>query len=431
MPPLIYDCTQTDVLNDVGYERDSEIIAMDPIINDLTSQPKATAQTKQNPSQNGEQSRSKQRATNMDILMEGMKKELKNHIDTQLALVPKRCAEEVLKMLNKNSVTYKPAEGSESDKGGDEEENDSIHNDDSFRKEFMYKTSSDKIDALISNLTNNSDAALRDDPFAEDKYVTPAKHNGVQETGDNVYVTLDNLNITEGLFEEHEVGESSTVPSPQEIEVDVLYVKTISKIPKQAVKGVYKNELGATLSAQRLNVVLTHEWLSDDIGQISIDIQEKKRTSDLDYPDVEEWPIKSYDIPKQKDINSCGLWVLQCMEHWDGNRLTSPVSQTRVDESRETTVASIVFSPTNILEKQSSPIPLASAPPDAIMTCDDDDWQESPDQAVLFAAEIAAARAVLGACLPMVNVLAALARCSGNTERAINALLDGDADPAR
>ncbi|KAM0922681.1 hypothetical protein ACQ4PT_006135 [Festuca glaucescens] len=86
---------------------------------------------------------------------------------------------DVLKMLNKNGVMYKPAEGSESDKGGDEEENDSIHNEDSFRKEFMYKTSSDKIDALISNLTKNSDAALRDDLFAEDKYVTPAKHNGV------------------------------------------------------------------------------------------------------------------------------------------------------------------------------------------------------------------------------------------------------------
>ncbi|XP_051201159.1 DNA repair protein RAD5B [Lolium perenne] len=66
------------------------------------------------------------------------------------------------------------------------------------------------------------------------------------------------------------------------------------------------------------------------------------------------------------------------------------------------------------------------------MTCDDGDWQESPDQAVLFAAEIAAVRAVLGARLPAADVLAALARCGGNAERAINALLDGDAvaDPS-
>uniref|UniRef100_A0ACD5ZUR4 Uncharacterized protein n=1 Tax=Avena sativa TaxID=4498 RepID=A0ACD5ZUR4_AVESA len=64
------------------------------------------------------------------------------------------------------------------------------------------------------------------------------------------------------------------------------------------------------------------------------------------------------------------------------------------------------------------------------MTFDDGDWQESPDQAVLFAAEIAAVRAVLGARLPVGDVLAALARCGGNAERAINALLDGDADPS-
>ncbi|KAM0909857.1 hypothetical protein ACQ4PT_014576 [Festuca glaucescens] len=372
------------------------VMSMSTIINDLTSQSKASAQTKQNPSQNGEQSRSRQMAYNKDIVMESMKKELKDHIDTQLALVPKICAEEVLKMLNKNGVMYKPVEGSESDKGGDEEEDDSIHIDDSSKKEFMYKTSSDNIDALISNLTKNSD-----------KYVTPPKHNGVQEAGDKVYVTPENV----GLFAEHEVGVSSTVPTPQEIEATALYVKTISKIPKQASKGVYKNEFGATLSSQRLNVVLAPEWLSDDvidaaigylslrvgpdrmlcpawrtnyllelaekqyrrkytikniddvvkrsgaigrvmdeyfkrektffpmnirkthyvtvvmhttkkefqvldplfglgvsksvvedlIGQISLDVQEANKTSETEYPDVEEWPIKSYAIPEQTD----------------------------------------------------------------------------------------------------------------------------------
>ncbi|CAM0911133.1 unnamed protein product [Alopecurus aequalis] len=64
------------------------------------------------------------------------------------------------------------------------------------------------------------------------------------------------------------------------------------------------------------------------------------------------------------------------------------------------------------------------------MTCDDADWQESPDQVVLFADEIAAVRAVLGAGLQAADVLAALARCGGNAERAINALLDGDANPS-
>ncbi|KAM0824607.1 hypothetical protein ACQ4PT_070083 [Festuca glaucescens] len=363
---------------------------------------------------------------------------------------------EVLKMLNKNGVMYKPVEGSESDKGGDEEEDDSIHIDESSKKEFMYKTSSNNTDALISNLTKNSY-----------KYVTPPKHNGVQEAGDKVYVTPENVGNTEGIQDnpfvindttkpasssevpddifarsttkvnagqkddlhdgedevmstdsvetmggeatrkkgnrtkcansnarrrnaavqvagkrkrmtnqkygspyvvakpspkrrsrvkkEHEVGVSSAVPTPQEIEAAALYVKTISKIPKQASKGVYKNEFGATLSSQRLNIVLAHEWLSDDvigaaigylslrvgpdrmlcpawrtnyllelaekqyrrkytikniddvvkrsgaigrvmdeyfkrekIGQISLHIQEANKTSETEYPDVEE-----------------------------------------------------------------------------------------------------------------------------------------------
>ncbi|XP_071683514.1 uncharacterized protein [Lolium perenne] len=341
------------------------------IINDLTPQANASAETKQNTSQNGEQSRStrsRQRRSNKDILLESLKKELTDHIDTQLALVPKRCAEEVLKMLNKNGVMYKPVEGSESDKGGDEEEDTSIHIDDSSKKEFMYKNSSDELDALISNLTKNSG-----------KFVTPPKHNGVPEAGDNVYVTPGNLRNTEGLFAEYEDGVSSAVPTQQEIEVAALYVKTISKIPKQASKGVYKNEFGASLSSAKLNVVLAHEWLSDDIidaaigylslrvgsdrmlcpiGQISQDIQEANNTCDIEYPDVDEWPIKSYDIPKQTDTNSCGLWVLQCMEHWDEDQMTCPVSQTRVDESRESTVANIIFSPNNILDRVKNKIRL-------------------------------------------------------------------------
>lgn len=52
------------------------------------------------------------------------------------------------------------------------------------------------------------------------------------------------------------------------------------------------------------------------------------------------------------------------------------------------------------------------------------DWPESPSQEVLYADEIAAVRAVLGAGLPEARVVAAISRCGGNAERAINALLD-------
>jgi DNA repair protein RAD5 len=55
------------------------------------------------------------------------------------------------------------------------------------------------------------------------------------------------------------------------------------------------------------------------------------------------------------------------------------------------------------------------------------DWPESPSQAILFADEIAAVRAVLGAGLPEARIVATLSRCGGNTQRAINALLDDSA----
>ncbi|CAD6264139.1 unnamed protein product [Miscanthus lutarioriparius] len=61
---------------------------------------------------------------------------------------------------------------------------------------------------------------------------------------------------------------------------------------------------------------------------------------------------------------------------------------------------------------------------------DDSGWQESPSQAVLFADEIAAVRAVLGGGLSEARVIAALSRCGGNAERAINALLDDAGDAA-
>jgi DNA repair protein RAD5 len=57
-------------------------------------------------------------------------------------------------------------------------------------------------------------------------------------------------------------------------------------------------------------------------------------------------------------------------------------------------------------------------------------WPESPSQAVLFADEVAAVRAVLGAGLGEARVVAALVRCGGNIERAVNALLDDTAAAA-
>ncbi|KAM0879633.1 hypothetical protein ACQ4PT_034113 [Festuca glaucescens] len=76
-----------------------------------------------------------------------------------------------------------------------------------------------------------------------------------------------------------------------------------------------------------------------------------KDISDFKFPDVSKWPIKSYDIPKQKDGNSCGLFMLQCMEHWDGDEMKSELSQEIVDNSRGRIVAEVVMASTNLNAK--------------------------------------------------------------------------------
>ncbi|XP_073360352.1 uncharacterized protein [Aegilops tauschii subsp. strangulata] len=45
------------------------------------------------------------------------------------------------------------------------------------------------------------------------------------------------------------------------------------------------------------------------------------------YPDVSKWPIKEYDMPQQEDGNYCGLFVTECLQHWDGDRMTRDFSQ--------------------------------------------------------------------------------------------------------
>lgn len=124
-------------------------------------------------------------------------------------------------MLNKNGVMYKPVEGSESDKGGDEEEDTSIHIDDSSKKEFMYKNSSDELDALISNVTKTSG-----------KFVTPPKHNGVPEAGDNVYVTPGNLGNTEGTQDNPFILNDTTKPaSSSDIRIpDDIFARSTTKV---------------------------------------------------------------------------------------------------------------------------------------------------------------------------------------------------------
>lgn len=86
---------------------------------------------------------------------------------------------------------------------------------------------------------------------------------------------------------------------------------------------------------------------------IAIDMEEANRITPGKYPDVTKWPISQMDMPQQQDgwvmvhhnlltkdmfvctvtniciyiRNSCGLFVIEVMEHWDGKRWTADFTQ--------------------------------------------------------------------------------------------------------
>nr|XP_040251710.1 uncharacterized protein LOC109758933 [Aegilops tauschii subsp. strangulata] len=84
---------------------------------------------------------------------------------------------------------------------------------------------------------------------------------------------------------------------------------------------------------------------------IAIDMEEANRITPGKYPDVTKWPIiPQIDMPPQEDGNSCGLFMIEVMEHWDGDRWTADFTQGTVNARRRRLIAELVLSPTNTLE---------------------------------------------------------------------------------
>ncbi|XP_020157332.1 uncharacterized protein [Aegilops tauschii subsp. strangulata] len=77
---------------------------------------------------------------------------------------------------------------------------------------------------------------------------------------------------------------------------------------------------------------------------IAIDMEEANRIRPGKYPDVTRWPITAQmDMPQQEDGNSCGLFVIEVMEHWDGERWTTDFTQDMVNARRRRLIAELVL----------------------------------------------------------------------------------------
>ncbi|XP_071683464.1 ubiquitin-like-specific protease 1A [Lolium perenne] len=94
-----------------------------------------------------------------------------------------------------------------------------------------------------------------------------------------------------------------------------------------------------------------HKLLSLYSGaKLRDDMQVANEVTSGNHPDVSKWPILEYDMPQQHDGNSCGLFVMECMEHWDGDRMTAEISQIKINGRRRRIVAEMMLSPSNTLE---------------------------------------------------------------------------------
>ncbi|XBI19011.1 hypothetical protein VPH35_060643 [Triticum aestivum] len=83
-----------------------------------------------------------------------------------------------------------------------------------------------------------------------------------------------------------------------------------------------------SLMTGKLDSVI-RELVEDLRKQLAEDIQEANATGIVNYPDVSNWPIQMYDMPKQHDGNSCGIFLLRCFQYWDGDKWTGLFSQVR------------------------------------------------------------------------------------------------------
>ncbi|XBI19091.1 hypothetical protein VPH35_060712 [Triticum aestivum] len=85
-------------------------------------------------------------------------------------------------------------------------------------------------------------------------------------------------------------------------------------------------------------------------AEIANDTKEVNALIETEHPDVSSWPIREYDMPSQTDGVSRGLFVVKCVQNWDGDDWTFEFDQDEVNASRGRILAEILFSECNTKE---------------------------------------------------------------------------------
>ncbi|XBJ07027.1 hypothetical protein VPH35_012604 [Triticum aestivum] len=86
-------------------------------------------------------------------------------------------------------------------------------------------------------------------------------------------------------------------------------------------------------------------------AEIARDMMEVNTLINTEHPDVSSWPIREYKMLLQKDgIVSCDLFVVKCIQNWNGDDCIFDFDQAEINASRGRILAEILFSECNTVE---------------------------------------------------------------------------------
>ncbi|XBI03224.1 hypothetical protein VPH35_131663 [Triticum aestivum] len=299
-----------------------------------------------------------------------------NELRKEMLRLPELCTQRMIEKLNKTGVSYKPSNLEEDEEnlyGGINESSNDVGRP---QKEFVYqKDDSDRFRTPskmnLQKDDNGVDVTSRENtPF----YCTPEYWDSFKgDMDDPVQVPEVSDEKAATSLETDEIASHASVGSQgvqEEVEevIDAYSSFLVDKVNddrfmlttwrihwllhvrpgKKTAGNDYEAESHSNGPVNRCE---DEYFKKSKRKQLAKDIQEANATGIVNYPDVSKWPIQTYDMPKQHDGNSCGLFLLRCFQNWDGDKWTGLFSQTSIDDSRELMIAQLIFSERNKLDE--------------------------------------------------------------------------------
>ncbi|XP_073362637.1 uncharacterized protein [Aegilops tauschii subsp. strangulata] len=329
-------------------------------------------------------------ASNADEMMNLIMKRCMDYIRSQMKEIPEQVAERLLEKLNQNGVMYKPAAAAASGNNDADLEVDSFENGPPEKKRIRKTPAKLNVDkttkptdecgatpdnpwivALFSD--NDMEGSVKDDLTPElidaaVAFVEAAARSEKNMTKRVYYnergtsVTVERIRPVIDAYQTHlalRVGHDRHLcpawrskylvdrakardnPKPSKYNMDSALSRA------GAVRRVLDEYTVRDKSFIPLNVGNTH-WIT----VVMHNRKKEFRVFDSLYPlEFSLDTVKALiDMPPQEDGNSCGLFVIEVMEHWDGDRWTADFTQGTVNARRRRLIAELVLSPTNTLE---------------------------------------------------------------------------------